>query len=243
VAAEVLPVLGGQRDGRRYVMEMGRGIKESYEARRCYELDWSAGLRLHIEVWDARDNLRMLSVEGPLGVCRHQEVPGTVALCVYNKDGAREVVGPAFSVASRGEYLESIQDYFIYGVCVDPPTLRVVVRDSRSGRQASIMEETFLLHDEIPPDGRLQLEAESECVILNPFKDTFDKASATLTLNLELGQEGVPELEKLYRMKGGLADHDDGDHFAVHIVFKGFPDHNNLGLQILSKLHLFDRIP
>jgi hypothetical protein len=247
VVAEVLPVLGGQRDGRRYVMEMGRCIKEDYEEGMCNHLDWCADLRLHIEVWDPRDNLRMLSLEGPLGVCYRPEAPGSPeeipALCVYTRNGAREVVGPAFSAASRGEDLDSIHDYFNEGVDWDCPKSRAVVRDSRSGRQARILEMEFSLEEGIPPDGRLELRVRSEYEILNPFSYTLAEASATVFAKPEPGQEGVPEREKLYRMEGGPADHGDVDHFAVHLVFKGFSDEAHLGLHILSKLHSFDRIP
>jgi hypothetical protein len=65
VASEVMPVVGAGRDGREYVVEVGRCLMER---RVRWEGDWWEGLRLHFEVWDGRDGLRMLSVEGRLGV-------------------------------------------------------------------------------------------------------------------------------------------------------------------------------
>jgi hypothetical protein len=97
MAAEVLPLHGAGRDGRRYVAEYGRCVAE----RRVWrKLDWWEGLRLHTEVWDARDNLRILSVEGRLKVDEGVYDDQLVLLKIEGSD-RREVVGAAFSVASR----------------------------------------------------------------------------------------------------------------------------------------------
>jgi hypothetical protein len=146
VAGEALPVVGlgaGRlgRDGRGYVMEQGRCLMQ----RRVWRADgWWEGLRLHMEVWDARDNLRMLSAEGRVRV-RVDEGNGLTNLEIIGADRA-EVVGPAFSAASRDpgqRRFVDMKDYFHRAHEPDLPArlcVRAVVRDARTGRQALLWE-------------------------------------------------------------------------------------------------------
>jgi hypothetical protein len=73
--------------------------------------DWWEGLRLHFEVWDGRDGLRMLSAEGRLDIV----VGGARTYMRVKGTDRREVVGPAFSAASRDpehHRFANIRDYF-----------------------------------------------------------------------------------------------------------------------------------
>jgi hypothetical protein len=140
MATEVLPLLGGRRDGRRYVAEQGRCLVE----RRVWRADqWWEGLRLHLEVWDAHDDLRILSAEGRLSV-RHND-DGFLTLRITGSD-RREVVGPAFSAASRDPEHHRSFDMIDFLQGAHPPDLpsavclRAVVSDARTGRQALLFE-------------------------------------------------------------------------------------------------------
>jgi hypothetical protein len=139
VAAEVLPVVGlGEgrlgRDGRGYMMEQGRCLME----RRVWRADrWWDGLRLHLEVWDASDDLRMLSVEGRIHATFDKD-KDLSHVFVTGGDRA-EVVGPAFAAASRDPQHKRFTDmkqYFDRAHDAELPTrlcVRMVVRDGRTG--------------------------------------------------------------------------------------------------------------
>jgi hypothetical protein len=92
-----------------------------------------------MEVWDG---LRMLSAEGRLCV---REGGDTTALQVTGSD-RREVVGPAFSAASRDpeqHRFDDIESYFLRAHEEGLPArlcARAVVRDVRSGRRALLWE-------------------------------------------------------------------------------------------------------
>jgi hypothetical protein len=120
-------------------MEVGRCLMER---RVRWRDDWWEGLRLHVEVWDGRDGLRMLSVEGQLGV----KVENAYGVVRVTGPDRREVVGPAFSAASRNSEhhrFDDIKDYFNRAHEEGMPArlcTRMVVRDVRSGRRALLWE-------------------------------------------------------------------------------------------------------
>jgi hypothetical protein len=110
MAAEVLPMLEGRRDGRRHVAEQGRYLLE----RRVWRADqWWEGLRLHLEVWDAHDDLRILSAEGriemeldesnliKLKLTGTATTPSTTVLATCSITAEGRAHGPAGSCGSQ----------------------------------------------------------------------------------------------------------------------------------------------
>jgi hypothetical protein len=239
MAAEMLPVLGGRRDGRRYVAEQGRCIVE----RRVWrEGDWWEGLRLHLEVWDARDNLRILSAEGRLRV---RELKDTIRLTIGGADG-REVVGPAFSAASRDpehHRFASMEDYFREAHNPDLPAAvctRLVVSDAHTGRQALLLDlcETRVWTGQGDP-------RPDDIICFGPLggggviSTTWgDPAALTLNLNFcvrpEAGQEDVVARDRLYRATWGDDTYDSCWH--VESEKSDMSDMGVVGKQIRSLL-------
>jgi hypothetical protein len=219
MAAEVLPLLAVGSDGRRYVAEQGRCLLE----RRVWHSDqWWEGLRLHFEVWDACDNLRILSAEGRLRVDKSDDEE-LLHLKITGSD-RREVVGPAFSAASRDpeEHRFETMQRFLRLAHLDPDLpstmcFRVVVNDARTGRQALLFESgkehrlfarlTDPLVDEIFDDGSICFGSQGD-----PDMVLFSTASGggapeaweqylVFYLRPEEGQEGVSERDRLYRVQ------------------------------------------
>jgi hypothetical protein len=137
MAGELFPCLrdcAAQRGGSRaYVVEHGRAL---LERRRWAEGQRSlGGLRMHFEVWDESDGLRLLSAEGPMAFDTLDD-----SLIIVG-EGSR-TVAPPFSAASRDPRslrFTSIADYFERAHETDLPSglhVRVAVRDERTGRQA-----------------------------------------------------------------------------------------------------------
>jgi hypothetical protein len=250
MAAEVLPMLEGVgADGRRYVAEQGRCLVE----RRVWHSDqWWEGLRLHMEAWDARDNLRMLSAEGRLKVDA-DENGKHVNLTITGGD-RREVVGPAFSAVSRApghHRIAHMYDCFLRARVLELPCavcLRAVVSDARTGRQALLWEsgkETELwagpVHlnhfDPGPlPDGSICFGTNGDEGILSPaWGGTVVGVDVGFYLRPEEGQAGVEPRDRLYRAAGGdverYADHDSFCYMAFEVG-----DEEALGKYIRSLL-------
>jgi hypothetical protein len=235
MASEVLPVVGAGglglgRDGRAYVVEVGRCVAER---RVRWGDDWWEGLRLHVEVWDGRDGLRMLSVEGRFDV----NVNGGYTFLEVTGLDRHEVVGPAFSAASRDPEhprFEDVRDYFRRAHEEGTPgelCTRAVVRDVRSGRRALLWESgkgqrwaalyvpptdrfsPFL------PEGSLVIATMSgaDHSIVYPRCGT-EEAAVRMGLDFnvrpEAGQEGVPARDKLWRLAGA-----DAEHYGEHKCF------------------------
>jgi hypothetical protein len=225
MAAEVLPMLRGERDGRGYVAEQGRCL---VERRVWFAEEWWEGLRLHLEVWDARDNLRILSAEGELNVRLDED--DELTLRIRGSD-RREVVGPAFSAASRDpehHRFATMQHYFDRAHDTDLPCavcIRAVVSDTRTGRQALLFESgkerMFFVRSYDPnldviienlPDGSICFGTDHEQEFFStawgpPPSGQGDPEALVqylvFYLRPEEGQEGVPERDRLYRAVGG----------------------------------------
>jgi hypothetical protein len=235
VASEVMPVLGAEGlglggDGRGYVMEVGRCMMER---RVRWGDEWWEGLRLHVEVWDGGDGLRMLSAEGRLGV----GVGDTSLVLKMVGSDRREVVGAAFSAASRDpehHRFADIGDFFCRAHVEDLPAelcARAVVRDVRSGRRALLWESGKghewgwgPIEPETPltpflPGGSLRVSThlDTERAIVHPPLRAGGEAvkmGMFLYVRPEEGQESVPVRDKLYRLAGADAEHyDDHDSF------------------------------
>jgi hypothetical protein len=142
LGGRVLPVLGaGVGGGRAYVLEHARCL---HERRVWVGEDWWKGLRVHFELCDERDGLRLLSVEGGLQVKIMAGAAGDDPPTVFFLAGGAdrtEVVGPAFSAASRDPAQHrygSIEDYLLRMHDPELPgalRVRVAVRDTRTARQ------------------------------------------------------------------------------------------------------------
>jgi hypothetical protein len=257
MASEVMPVLGagaGERDGRGYVVEVGRCLMER---RMRLAEDWWEGLRLHLEVWDGRDGLRMLSAEGRLGFTTEPQAHANVRVTGSDR---REVAGPAFSAASRDpehHRFESVKDCFHHAHEEGIPALlrtRAVVRDVRSGRRALLWESgkghrwgfNALVPQDIDPaagflpEGSFAISAHNDLctAIVHP---SCGNQAVQMWLNLvvrpEAGKEGMPDRDKMYRLAGADVEH-YGEHDSFAMVVTEFRDHKAFGRFIWSLLSL-----
>ena len=118
--------------GRQYIAAQGRCVAD---VRRWDADRWWEGLRLHFEVWDEMDGLRLLSAEGPMEV----DGEGTDRIGI-SVSLSTQLIAPAFPV----ELLQPGYNRFIpvnhFGMPdpTDPPSsvrTRVVVSDEQTVRQ------------------------------------------------------------------------------------------------------------
>jgi hypothetical protein len=256
MAAEVLPVLGAGarglgRDGREYVVEFGRCLMER---RVIFAETWWEGLRLHIEVWDEGDGLRMLSVEGRLGLEKSDHY---ISLGVTGEDRC-EVVGPAFSAASRdpeGQWFDDIEDYLSRPAGDEIPSrlcTRAVVRDVRSGRRALLWESgrshAWTSFDEdLADDGPLAPflptrsmyvgthVATDRNILSPPCGDAAFEMWTSLYVRPEAGQVGATERARLYRFVGGDEER-YGQHDSIARIYMRTDDSAALGRFVWSLL-------
>jgi hypothetical protein len=207
---------------RQRVFDYGRLLVKERSVWR--ENDWTEGLELHFEVFDRMDRLRMLSVSGPLALRYDQEREITNLLIPA---GPRvEVRGSAFSVASRdpehnrfkhvGDFLDKChRAEFPCSLCV-----RVMVRDTRTGRMALLWEEKKDVRrrwEELDAHSVLQDpwldEALFHCSFFGGFLTSPDIISSELKCRIEFYLAPVPSEEhqqhqqyqqqRLWRLFGG----------------------------------------
>jgi hypothetical protein len=227
VASELMPAMGrrvSEVGARRCVMEHGHCHRD----RRAFVGDtWWGHLRLHVAVWDLLDKTCLLSAEGLMGLSQHPHELG-----LFGADRV-EVVGPAFSAASRDPVqrrFASIDDYFRRGpggTAEEGFLVKVWVRDEVTGRQALLWnlphegEQGELRGEDVPPDDAMQphLPEGSRRIEDADYRPIYSLALPGQALAArvgfyvrpEAGQEGVAEADKMWRMAGGDKDN-YGDH-------------------------------
>jgi hypothetical protein len=222
-ASEVMPAMARRVrkvGARRCVLERGLCHRD----RRAWVGDaWWYHLRLQVEVWDELDGTCLLSAQGEMDLSVH---PHTLRLTGTDRV---EVVGPAFSAASRDPVqrrFASIDDYFRRGADTvqEMIRVRVYVRDEWTGRQALLW--SFRYDDElqcfdVPPDdplaphlpeGSRRVEQAEDLPIFSPsLPGQALQALVGFHIRPEAGQEGVAEADKMWRVAGG-DQHNYGQH-------------------------------
>jgi hypothetical protein len=237
VEEEVVPALWREEQGGRVAVGRGRlvqyGRQLVLERRVWSEANWSAGLELHVEVFDRMDGLQMLSARGPLQLEVFEEHGMTKLTPALP---AVEVRGGSFSAASRDpeqRRFADIEAYFRHGhqseyscrLCV-----RVTVRDQRTGRYGLLWEE-----------GK---ETDRECGIhtwgfsvVSGIKSMVEGGAEGMQcwtrfiICPEPNQEGVAEEDRLYRLATGETIPEDGHHFKFMV---GSTDVAQVGSMIRS---------
>jgi hypothetical protein len=190
-----------------------------------------------VEVWDGRDGLRMLSAEGRLQVIRG----GEIAMLRVTGSDRHEVVGPAFSAASRDpehHRFDDIENYFLHADLEGRPAelcTRVVVRDVRSGRRAVLWDtgkRQRWTTDQVPPtddyapflpEGSLYVGTFGDRSTVYPPCGTGEaaiKMRFSFYVRPEAGQEGVPARDKLWRLGGADAEQNGEHHSTLYMYFR-----------------------
>jgi hypothetical protein len=203
-----------------------------------------------VEVWDTLDYTCLLSAEGSMGLSGPPH-----ELCLVGEDRV-EVVGPAFSAASRDPVrrrFASIDDYFRRrpDTVKRPIVVKVYVRDDRRGRQALLwasgIEGELQCQDVLPddplrphlPEGSRRVRQANPLPIYSPaLPGRAVHARVSFYVCPEAGQEEVAEADKLLRLAGG-----DEDHYASHDSFFDLQFHQDVsGAQLASLIRgLSDR--
>jgi hypothetical protein len=227
IASEVMPAMGrrvSEVGARRCVLERGHCHRD----KRAWVGDaWWPNLRLHVEVWDMLDETCLLSAEGELGMSEH---PHQLRLTGADRV---EVVGPAFSAASRDPVqrrFASIDDYLRRGpegTVEQGITVRVYVRDEVRGRQALLWHYEYtdeLQCFDVPPhhprrpylpEGSPIVGQAEDMPIYSPaLPGQASHARMGFYVCPQAGQEGVAEADKMWRVAGGDEDN-YGDREAL----------------------------
>jgi hypothetical protein len=224
IVSEIMPEMGrrvSEVGVRRCLLERAHCFRDQ---RAWVAETWLYDLRLQVEVWDALDETCLLAAEGRMGVTDH---PHDLSLVGVDRV---EVVGPAFSAASRDPVqrrFASIDDYFRRGPdTVDEPVFaRVYVRSDLTGRQALLWDTPYPRRDlqcvDVPPEDlmRPHLPEGSRRVEHLEYLPIYSPALSGHALHAtvgfyvcpEAGQEGVAEADKMWRVAGGDQDN-YGDH-------------------------------
>jgi hypothetical protein len=234
VASEIMPAMKqrvSKVGAHRCVVERGLCHRDQ---RAWVGTMWGGHLRLQVEVWDELDGMRLLSAEGPMAL---STFPCVLSITRANRV---EVVGPAFSAASRDPVhrrFASIDDYFgrgPEGTAEEHIWVRVYVNDRWRGRQALLWAIPYgpgeLRCEDVPPDHlRPHLPEGSRRVRQAEYMPLYSPALYGRALNArvgfmvrpEAGQEGVAEAEKMWRVAGGDQDNYDDTISSFYIRFDG----------------------
>jgi hypothetical protein len=230
VEREVVPALwqeeqGGSGRGR--LVQYGRLLVA--ERRVWSENDWSAGLELHVEVFDRMDGLQMLSARGTLEwkVEQHCEV----TRLRLSASPAVEVCGASFSAASRDpeqRRFANIREYFTRGHQAEYPCslcVRVTVRDQRTGKGGLLWEEgkeEAGCADPVPhwetrlPEGSIRVRFDARRIVWGRG-DSLDECTS-FHICPDPDQAGVADDQRLYRVAAAEANSMGDDH-PMHLTF------------------------
>jgi hypothetical protein len=231
VASELMPAMVRHVSAvgaRRCVLERGHCIRDM----RAWVGDtWWCNLRLQVEVWDLLDGMRLLSAEGEMSITYHPHV-----LRLTGADRC-EVVGPAFSAASRDPVqrrFAGIDDYFRRGpegTVQAPFKVRVYVRDELMGRQAMLwgfqydnelqcfdVDPDDAMRPHLPEGSRFVHDTDSLPIYSPALPGQALQARAEFYVRPEPGQEEVAEADKMWRVAGGDQQNYGGhdSFFAMH---------------------------
>jgi hypothetical protein len=183
------------------------------------DFNWTAGLELHVEVFDRMDGLQMLSARGPL-VCDVFEED--VTKLTLPPVPTVEVRGASFSASSRDPEQRRFADidaYFDEGHRSEYPCslcVRVTVRDQRTGRYGLLWEEG----KETPrvcTEHALGPVVVSETQIIVGGLGHGVQCWTRFAIRPEPNQEGVADEDRLYRVATGETIPEDGHHFGFKI--------------------------
>jgi hypothetical protein len=192
---------------------------------------WWGDLRLQVKVWDNLDDTCLMSADGWMARSHHP-----FSLCVAGADCC-EVVGPAFSAASRDPVqrrFASIDDYFGRRLTTEdhPFVFKLYVRDEKRGRQALLWAssgQAELQCEDVPPDDYLRphLPEGSRRVRHADFLPIYSPVLPGQALYARVGlyvrpegdQEGVADADKMWRMAGGDEDNYDGHDSFFDLQF------------------------
>jgi hypothetical protein len=223
VEEEVMPALWREEGGR---VGVGRGRLVQYgrqlfaERRMWSEVNWAAGLELHVEVFDRMDGLQMLSARGRLmwGVVGEMEVT-RITMPAFP---TVEVRGASFSAASRDpeqRRFADIWEYFSQGDESEYPCslcVRVTVRDQRTGRYGLLWEEgkrtyrrcaTCALGTSVVSYGKIMVGGRGDGL----------QCWTRFDICPEPNQEDVADEDRLYRVATGETIPGAGYHFQVMV--------------------------
>jgi hypothetical protein len=234
VEEEVVPLLRREEEGGRRLVGRDRLVRYGRllvtERRIWSERDWTAGLELHVEVFDRMDGLQMMSARGGVQcMAGHNANAIRVYLDGYPNE---EVRGSSFSAASRDpeqRRFPTIEDYFAEGGELGYPCslcVRVTVRDQRTGKGGLLWEEgkrtVRHLRDLNPvweaalPEGSMAVI--SACCSMVGGRGDGLECDTILYICPDPDQEGVAEEDRLYHVAIGEDDsHGDEIPFTLFI--------------------------
>jgi hypothetical protein len=226
VEEEVVPALWREEQGGRVAVGRGRLVQYGrllFAERRVWSAnDWSAGLELHVEVFDRMDGLQMLSARGPLLWKVHEEN----GLTTFDLPPlpAVDARGSSFSAASRDpdqRRFANIWAYFSQGGDSEYPCslcVRVTVRDQRTGKGGLLWEEgkgTVRRVQNPIPHWEHRLPEGAKAVLSHKSSMVGARGDGQLCRTIfyvcpEPDQEGVTEEDRLYHVAMG-EDNSEGD--------------------------------
>jgi hypothetical protein len=227
VEEEVVPALWREEQGGRVGVGRGRLVqygRQLFAMRRWWSLqDWSAGLELHVEVFDRMDGLQMMSARGRL---MYKSEWGDDAEVYLEAHPDVDVRGSSFSAASRDPEQRRFADigaYFMEGHRPEYPCslcVRVTVRDQRTGRGGLLWEEGkgtgrgFM--DPLPHWKQRLPEGTKAVPCLRTFIVGAESEGLECWTNLyvcpEPDQNGVADEDRLYHVAIGKDNSEGDDH-------------------------------